>query len=100
MQVATIENQMYRVLKAEGLTQLEFMAIMEDSGMPWKDRAFGFDQASYPVMLDKGGVFYMYSAKAYDAFLVDKKGRLVTKVPFSDAEVFNLNSRIRKLHAE
>jgi hypothetical protein len=102
LQVATIENQMYKALRAEGLTELEFLAVMEDVDIPWGSpvMASGFDEATYPVMLDQGGTFYMYSATTYDVFLIDKKGRLVTKVPFSDAVIFDLNKRLRKLHAE
>ena len=101
MQVATIENQMHKVLRAEGLTELEFVAIME-TGVEWNDpyRALSFEDATYPIMLDTVGVFYMYGADTYDVFLVDKKGRLVTKMPFSEAMVLDLNKRLRKLHAE
>ncbi|MFH1129912.1 MAG: hypothetical protein V1754_01165 [Pseudomonadota bacterium] len=87
-------------LKAEGLKDLEFVAVTM-SGVDWVDHAAGFDVATFPVMPDISGMYSLYSAEPYDVFLVDKKGRLVSKEgSFSVLLVDELNKRIRELHAE
>ena len=95
---------MYQVLKGQGLTDLEFMVMTEigEDGPFWADHAQGYEQATFPVMPDVGGVFQTpYGADYYDVFLVDKKGRLVTKeANFSDEKTDAVNQRIRELHAE
>lgn len=91
---------MYQVLKAEGLKDLEFLGVM-DSYVPWDQHLSDFDKATYPLMLDTSGVVYIYSASTYDVYLIDKKGRLVTKEPGFSIERSNaVNKRIRELHAE
>lgn len=93
---------MYQVLRAEGLTQLEFFAVM-DSTFPWSSefRTDDFDKATFPIAMDTMGVAYMYGASPYDAYLIDKKGRLVAMAPSCcEDQVQYLNKRIRALHAE
>ena len=91
---------MYKVLKAEGLKEIEFLGVMA-SHIPWEDRYSDFDKPTYPLMLDTSGVIYIYSASTYDVYLIDKKGRLVTKEPdFSITRIKAINTRIRELHAE
>jgi hypothetical protein len=87
------------------VTGIEFLALTgydhATEGPTWEHHDIGYEKVSYPVMLDKDGVQYIYSADIYDVVLIDKKGRLVTKLPsFSDRDVAGLNKRIRELHAE
>lgn len=95
---------MYEVLKAQGVTEIEFLALTawdhENQGPTWEFHHVGFEAATFPVLPDKVGVQYIYSADYYDVILVDKKGRLVTKQPFSPVAIEGLNKRIRELHAE
>lgn len=88
-------------LKTEGITEVEFLALTAP-GFGWKDHVEGYDKVDFPVMPDVyGSVFDLYGATFYDAFLVDKKGRLVTKqASFSNANFDAFNKRIRGLDAE
>ncbi len=88
-------------LKAEGITDVEYLAIT-GPGFTWKDHVEGYDKVDLPVMSDfYGTVFKLWSATFYDAFLVDKKGRLVLKqTSFSNDHFDFFNKRIRELHAE
>lgn len=92
-------------LRAEGLTDFELLAItgwdQATAGPSWEDRATGYDEATFPVMPDKNGVYYMYAADYYDALLVDKKGRLARKdKAFSDPMIEDYKTKIRDLYAE
>jgi hypothetical protein len=92
-------------LRAEGLTDFELLAVTawdQSSGGPnWEDHAVGYDDASFPIMPDTNGVYYIYAADYYDALLVDKKGRLAHKdTNFSDEMIDNYKTRIRALYAE
>ena len=94
---------MLDVLRAEGYRNVEFMAV-GTPGVGWESRAPGFDRITFPVMPDTDGVYYMYGVdpgNPYDAFLVDKRGRLVLREdPFTDAHVQPWLRRIRELHEE
>jgi hypothetical protein len=90
---------MLDVLRKQGLTDVEFLAVTAP-GPTWADRADGYEEASFPVMSDNGGVYYMYGVSPYDVILVDKKGRLVTSDEFSTDKVDTLLRKIRDLHAE
>lgn len=92
-------------LRSEGLTDFELLAVTgwdQITGGPnWEDRASGYDDATFPVMPDTHGVYYMYAADYYDALLVDKKGRLARKdKSFSDEMIDSYKSKIRALYAE
>jgi hypothetical protein len=108
--VGILENQLLKVLRGEGLTDLELIALATNS-KSWDDRrASGWDEVEIPILIDTDGVFYIYSADSNDIILIDKKGRLVTKEFFSpDLEyesgalekfLQGLRQRIRELHAE
>jgi hypothetical protein len=90
---------MLDVLRKQGLTAVEFLAITAP-GPTWTDRSEGYDTASFPVMSDNGGVYYMFGVQPYDAILIDKKGRLVITDEFSSDKVDALLRKIRDLHAE
>lgn len=100
---------MLDVLRAQGLTDLEFMAVTwSDDGWEW--HVEGYEQIDFPVMPDTVGVYYVYGANVDDVMLVDKKGRLVTKVNIAAANpatgmltstlAESLNKKIRELHLE
>lgn len=95
---------MYGPLKSEGLTDLEFLVVTSwdpETGPNWEDRADGYDSAEFPVMPDATAVYYIYGAYPYDVFLVDKKGRMVTKKSsFTSTMVDELKQKIRDLDAE
>ena len=88
-------------LTAEGITDVEFLAITAP-GFGWTDHVEGYDEVDFPVMPDVlGSVYDLMGATYYDAFLVDKKGRLVTKQANFSSDYFDaFNKRIRGLHAE
>lgn len=88
-------------LKAEGIAGLEFLTVTAP-GFSWEYHAAGYDAVSFPVMPDgSGAVYYLYGATPYDVFLVDKKGRLVTRYSdFSDALIPTVTQRLRQLAAE
>lgn len=92
---------MLDVLRGEGLENLEFMVVgqMETT---WEKRASGFDEIDFPVMADSEGVvFDLFSADAFNVFLIDKQGRLVSQIVSMNEELVDqLNKRIRQLHAE
>lgn len=92
---------MLNVLKAQGLTDLEFMVVTMQ-GPTWEYHAQGFEQVTYHVMPDVNGAVYdAFGADAYNVLLIDKKGRVVTmKSSFADELIPSLNKRIRELHAE
>jgi hypothetical protein len=97
-----MDAQMYSVLKGEGVTEIEFLAITA-YGPTWTDRATGYAEAEFPILPDdsEGSVFALYGATYYDVFLVDKKGRLVTGIhAFSSASFSEYNRRIEELNAE
>ena len=88
-------------LKAEGLTEVEYLALTAP-GYGWADHVPGYDEVDFPVMPDPmGEVFNLYGATYYDAYMVDKKGRLVTKQAMFSKDYFDaFNKRIRVLYAE
>jgi hypothetical protein len=97
---------MLQALRGEGLGDVE-LACVATNAKSWDQRAPGFDRASFPIMIDTDGVFYIYGATSNDAILIDKRGRLVVKenLPWHDQGidpelVAKLNQRIRELHAE
>ena len=91
---------MENVLRAEGLVDLEFCTITFN-GPTWESHASDYEKVNFPVMPDTDGVTYIYGAEAYDVILIDKQGRLVTKVAaFTDDAISRVNQRIRELHAE
>jgi hypothetical protein len=92
---------MLDVLRQEGLTDLEF-AVITYNGVTWENHAAGYEEATFPVMPDSSGVFYMYGANPYDVILVDKKGRLVSKESnfSSAARGDQVMARLRELHEE
>jgi hypothetical protein len=98
--VADLEQKMYQVLKSEGLTAIEFLGVMAGH-ISWDQRLSDFEKPTYPLMLDSSGISYIYSGSPYDVFLIDKKGRLVTKEPdFSVERIKPTNKRIRELYVE
>jgi hypothetical protein len=87
------------VLQDEGLTDVELLCVATNA-TSWDQRDPGFEQVTYPILLDTAGVFYMYGAESYDIILVDKLGRLVTKVSYDESLFNEILQRIRELHAE
>jgi hypothetical protein len=91
------------VLKGQGFNDLEFMVITawKDGKPNWDNHVPGFEAPTFPVMADKKDVHRLYSALTYDLMLVDKKGRLVSKLAdYSSANAEELKRRLRELHAE
>jgi hypothetical protein len=95
---------MLDVLKREGLSELEFVAVT-DPDTTWGGHAPDFEKITFPVAPDpQGTVWSSYGTSPYDPYdvwLVDKKGRLVVREkPFSESLVSKLNAKIRQLYAE
>ena len=91
---------MIKPLKAEGYTKIEFLAVTA-AGVTWEYHATGFEQVSFPVLPDTTGVTYLYGATAYDLFIVDKQGRLATKLSdFSDQDIAEVDKKVRELYAQ
>ena len=88
-------------LVAEGITGVEYLVITAP-GFGWADHAEGYDKVDFSIMPDPvGSVFTLMGATYYDAYMVDKKGRLVTKQAAFGKEHFeDFAKRIRSLDAE
>ncbi len=98
--MVVLQDRVSDELQDEGLTDVE-LASVATNATSWDQRAPGWDQVTYPVMLDASGqVFKLYGAQSYDIILVDKQGRLVTKVSYSESVLDQVLQRIRELHAE
>jgi hypothetical protein len=71
------------------------------NGSSWEDRASGFEEARYPLLLDPmGAIFYLYGTESYELILIDRKLRLVEKKIFTDSALPAVKQRLRELHAE
>lgn len=73
------------------------------SGFEWPDHVSGYDAVSYYVTPDlEGEAYRLFSADAYDVFLLDKQGRIVTSWPryYDDALTSAIKLKIRQLHGE
>jgi hypothetical protein len=93
---------MLDVLRGEGLTDLEFVGVMGNAES-WDDpHPDGFDEVTFPLMLDVAGVAFIYGTQDdYAAMLVDKQGRLVTTFSLGGGvPVTEINQRLRELHEE
>lgn len=74
---------------------------MLTNGRSWEDRAGGFEQARYPLLLDPtGAIFYLYGTESYELIFIDRKLRLVEKETFTDSALPAMKQRLRELHAE
>lgn len=92
---------MVQPLAREGLTDVGFLAVVTPGPTgSWADHAEGFESATFPVLLDTKGVYYIYGVEPYEVVLVDKRGRLVTRQRLTADAVDGLKQRIRQLHAE
>ena len=84
------------------MTDLSFFAVTQQ-GVDWEGRVDGYDDATFPVMSDTDGKVYpLYGASAYDAFLIDRQGRLVTRFAgvYDNVQFPGIRNRLRDLHAE
>jgi hypothetical protein len=112
--VVALDNQVRKQLHSEGLTELEVPCIATNASS-WDQRAMAclgpepcpadpFAQVDLPVMLDTGGVFYIYSADSYHMILVDRQGRLVAREICASegcsVEIQRVKQRLRELYAE
>lgn len=99
--MAALETDLLGKLRGEGITDLQCFAITAP-GVRWEDRVPGYDTATFPVMIDStGAVYYVYGANAYDVFLVDRQGRLVSRYQNFDSSMTNtVKQRLRELAAE
>ncbi len=70
------------------------------NGSSWEDRAGGFEQARYPLLLDPMGAIYLYGTESYDLIFIDRKMRLVEKKTFTDSALPDIKQRLRELNAE
>lgn len=87
-------------LKAEGFADIEFLAVTA-AGVTWDHKAPGYDQVSFPVVPDTASVYYLYGATYYDFFMVDKQGRLASKMSdFSDKDTSEAAKKVKELHAQ
>lgn len=76
---------------------------MTYQGVGWGDHVAGYDEADFPVMPDVDGKAYqLYGANAYDVFLIDRSGRLVTRFVevYDNAQFPAIRSKLRDLYAE
>lgn len=62
-------------LTREGLHGPQMFALVLDN-FSWSQRAPGFELLEGPVLADGGRVHELYSAKAYDALLIDSQGKI------------------------
>jgi hypothetical protein len=91
----------FRPLRSEGV-DLAIFAITAQ-GWGWADRAGGYDIATFYVTPDSTGEAYqLFSADAYDVYLIDKKGRIATSWSnYYDATLTDaIKLKIRQLNDE
>ncbi len=93
---------MVGALAGEGIRDVQAMAVTHGD-VGWENRADGFNSVTFPVLRDNAQVHVWdaYGADYYELYLVDKKGRLVTKeADFTASSVTRVNGRVRQLYAE
>lgn len=92
---------MVNELRKEGLKEVQYLVVTYP-GVKWGEHVEGYNEVDIPVMPDPAGkVFETYSSQPYNAYLVDKKGRLVFKdASFDNTDIPGFSKRIRKLYVE
>lgn len=76
---------------------------MTYQGVSWGEHVDGYEHVDFSVMPDVDGkVYEFYGANAYDAFLIDRSGRLVTRFVevYDNAQFPAIRTKLRDLHAE